>query len=143
MDKPVPAVNTLVVKDDFPLERADDSQIRKFMQDLNELIHQHVENHYHKRKIEGRAEDLKRELVNCGYSDRTEPSAQALSVLLNTPATRNTAIRQLIGSVIMHHIELKSDPETSLLPGHIAGFCQATLKVKRSPADEGKQFQRF
>jgi hypothetical protein len=136
MDKPVTAVSTNAAQDDIPLERADDSRIRKYMQDLNELILQHVENHYHGGNFQSRPDDLKRDLITCGYGDLTEPSAEALSNLLCSPATRSTAIRHLIASVILHHIEFKSDPETSLLPAHIAGFCQAMLRVKRTPGEE-------
>ena len=102
------------------------------MQDLSELISQHVENHYHGRPFEGPPADLKRGLKNCGYGDSTEPSAETLAGLLINPTTRTAAIRHLIASVIFNHIELSSKPKNSLLPANITSFCQASLKSKQA-----------
>ncbi len=129
----------MIALEDIPLERADDSRIRKSMQDLNELIHQHVENHYHMRHFQGRSDHLMRKLMTCGYTDGTEPSAQSLAVLLINPGTRGTAIRQIIASIIIRHIDLNSEAETSLLPGHILAFYQAISKRKRLRGEEEGQ----
>jgi len=61
--------SSIVALEDVPLDPADDSQIRKHMQDLYELIHQHAENHYSARNFEGRRQDLQLELAICGWSD--------------------------------------------------------------------------
>lgn len=131
---------SIVALDDMPFDPADDSQIRKSMQDLYELIHQHAENHYSARNFEGRREHLRHELAKGGWNDRTEPSAQTLASLLVNPVTRRVAIRHIIAWVILQHIDLKSSPDTSLLPAHIIASGQALLKIKRTPGEqEGKK----
>jgi hypothetical protein len=131
---------SIVALDDIPFDPADDSQIRKSMQDLYELIHQHAENHYSARSFEGRREDLRRELAKGGWNDMTEPSAQTLASLLVNPVTRRVAIRHIIAWVVLQHIDLKSRPEMSLLPAHIVASGQALLKIKRTPGEqEGKK----
>ena len=122
---------------DIPMERADDSTIRKWMQDLNELIHQHVENHYHDEESHDHPDDLKRKLGKCGFTDLTEPSAQRLAILLISPRTRYTAIRNLIASIIFRHINVESDPEVALLPDYMLSFAKAILGTKRRPGEEG------
>jgi hypothetical protein len=127
---------SIIALEDIPLDPADDSQIRKSMQDLYELIHQHVENHYSTEKFQGRVEDLRQELVKCGWSDQTEPSAQTLATLLINPITRRVAIRHIIAWVILQHVDLKSSPETSLLPAHILATSQAIIRIKRTPGEQ-------
>jgi len=133
--------SSIVALEDVPLDPADDSQIRKHMQDLYELIHQHAENHYSARNFEGRRQDLQLELAICGWSDGggTEPSAQTIASLLANPATRRVAIRHVIARIILQHVDLESDPEVSLLPPQIVASGQAILKIKRTSAEqEGK-----
>jgi hypothetical protein len=133
--------NSIVALADIPLDPADDSQIRNHMQDLYELIHQHVENHYSTRNFQGRPEDLRRELAKCGWSDQTEPSAQTIASLLINPVTRRVAIRHVIAWIILQHVDLESSPETSLLSTHIIASGQAILKIKRTPGEqEGRIF---
>ncbi|KAH8761769.1 hypothetical protein BGZ57DRAFT_992822, partial [Hyaloscypha finlandica] len=110
---------SIVALDDLPFDPVDDSQTRKSMQDLYELIHQHAENHYNAWNFEGRREDLRHELAKGGWNDRTEQSAQTLASLLVNPTTRRVAIRHIIAWAIIQHIDLKSSPDTSLLPAHI------------------------
>jgi hypothetical protein len=132
---------SVVALEDIPLDPADDSQIRKSMQDLYELIHQHVENHYSSRSFQGRHEDLRRELEKCGWSDRTEPSTETIVSLLINSTTRRVAIRHIIAWVILQHVDLRSSPEMSLLPNHILASGQAMLKIKRTPGEqEGRIF---
>lgn len=132
-------VSSIIALEDIPLNPADDSQIRKSMQGLHELIYQHVENHYSSWSFQGRREDLARELARGEWNDQTDPSAQTIASLLINPGTRRAAIRHIITWVILQHVDLKSDPETSLLPAHIVASGQAMLKVKRTPGEqEGK-----
>jgi len=131
---------SIVALDDMPFDPADDSQIRKSMQDLYELIHQHAENHYSAKNFEGRRDDLKHELAKGGWNDRAEPSAQTLASLLVNPITRRVAIRHIVAWVILQHIDLNSSPDTSLLPAHIVASGQALLKIRRTPGEqEGKK----
>jgi hypothetical protein len=127
---------SIIALEDIPLDPADDSQIRKSMQDLYELIHQHVENHYSTENFQGRVEDLRQELAKCGWSDQTEPSAPTLATLLINPITRRVAIRHIIAWVILQHVDLKSSPETSLLPTHILATSQAIIRIKRTPGEQ-------
>jgi hypothetical protein len=127
---------SIVALDDLPFDPVDDSQTRKSMQDLYELIHQHAENHYNAWNFEGRREDLRHELAKGGWNDRTEQSAQTLASLLVNPTTRRVAIRHIIAWAIIQHIDLKSSPDTSLLPAHIVASGQALLKIKRTPGEQ-------
>lgn len=77
--------------------------------------------------------------MKCGYTDGTKPSAQALAALLISPGTRVTAIRQIIASTIIRHIDLNSETEASLLPEHILAFYQAISKRKRLRGEEEGQ----
>lgn len=129
--------------EDALLERADDSQLRKLMQDLNELIDQHVENHYHELPFGGSPDSLKRKLAKCGYSDSTEPSTQEITDLVLNPANRFAAIRQVIAKVILGHIDCMTRSEFSLLPQQIAAFCQTIPPVERQlGCDEGQSTEQ-
>jgi hypothetical protein len=132
---------SIIALDDIPLDPTDDSQIRKSVQSLYELIYQHVENHYSSRNFQDRRENLGRELAKSGWSDQTDPSAQTIESLLINPVTRRAAIRLIITRMIVQHIDLKSSPEASLLPSHIVTSGQAMLKIKRAPGEqEGTKF---
>ncbi len=122
--------------DGFHLDRTDDSQIRKSMQDLNDLISQHVANHYNLRTFQGRHVDLEREILRCGYSDHSVPTAQTLVGLIVNPITRRPALRQLISRVILRSIELGSEDETRLLPVYVLAASQALLGVNKLPDGE-------
>ena len=51
------------------LERADDSQIRKSMQDLHEFIDQHCENHYHDQAVDIAQGCLERARIEAGHDN--------------------------------------------------------------------------
>ncbi|KAM3065654.1 hypothetical protein ACMFMG_011361 [Clarireedia jacksonii] len=127
--------------DDYsPTERLDDSQIRRHMQNLEELIHQHAENHYHNRLYTGHQENLKVSLTRCGYTDQSEVSLQMMTSLLVDPSNRITAIRSLIASVILRAVDLKNSPEDSLLPDVITQFYHIIPKKRR--ANEQDNFDK-
>ena len=118
------------------LERADDSQIRKLMQDLNELIDQHVENYYHLQLLENSQGSLERRLVEFGYG--ADPSIQEMISILKNSKTRFAGIRQLIAMIIVRNIDFKARAEVSLLPPHIARICQSVPPIERqSGCEEG------
>lgn len=106
------------------------------MQDLYEWIHQHAENRSNAWNFEGRREDLKHELAKGEWNDWTEQGPQKLASLLVNPVTRRVAIRHIVASAIIQQIDLKSSPDTSLLPAHIVAFGQALLKIKRTPGEQ-------
>ncbi|TGO17967.1 hypothetical protein BTUL_0013g00400 [Botrytis tulipae] len=109
-------------------ERADDSQLRHQMQNLGELIYQHVENHYTTGSHTGTSQDFAATLRKCGYSERTEPTISTLGSLLGNSSEGQTAIKSLIAWVILRGVELNSGSEYSLLPGEITSFYRSALK---------------
>ncbi|THV51337.1 hypothetical protein BGAL_0114g00090 [Botrytis galanthina] len=109
-------------------ERADDSQLRHQMQNLGELIYQHVENHYTTGPHTGTSQDFAATLRKCGYSERTEPTISTLGSLLGNSSEHHTAIKSLIAWVILRGVELNSGSEYSLLPEEITSFYRSALK---------------
>jgi hypothetical protein len=127
---------------DIPIERADDSQIKKSLLDLNELINQHVENHYHNHTFVGNQADLERELSKCGFHKGGSESAGYMTSVLIDSRTRGAGIRKLIAYVILVHSQPNSAETTSLLPGSISGISRAILQVKRRPGEEQGKFPK-
>ncbi|KAF7886967.1 uncharacterized protein EAF02_003614 [Botrytis sinoallii] len=109
-------------------ERADDSQLRHQMQNLGELIYQHVENHYTTGPHTGTSQDFAATLRKCGYSERTEPTISTLGSLLGNSSERQIAIKSLIAWVILRGVELNSGSDYSLLPDEITSFYRSALK---------------
>jgi hypothetical protein len=120
------------------LERADDSQIKKSMQDLHELIDQHCENHYHDQAVDIAQGSLERTLIEAGYDNLSSsaPSVAEFARLLQSPNSRLLAIRQFIALVILSHVGWRSRAEVSLLPPQIAVFCQTIPPTERQPDSE-------
>jgi hypothetical protein len=120
------------------LERADDSQIRKSMQDLHELIDQHCENHYHDQAVDIAQGSLEKTLIEAGYDSlsNSAPSVAEFARLLHSPNTRLLAIRQFIALVILSHVGWWSRAEVSLLPPQIAAFCQMIPPTEGQPGSE-------
>jgi len=121
---------------DVPIERADDSQIKKSLTDLNELINQHVENHYHNQTFTGQPAGLERELSKCGFNGAGSESAGYMASILIDPRTRGAGIRKLIAYVILAHSQPNAPKLLSLLPGSISGVSRAMLQVRRRPGEE-------
>lgn len=120
-----------------PVERADDSEVRNMMQDLNEFIDQHVENHYHMRDVPAsQEENIKKGLTKVGYTMESPLSIRKLKSLLTSPQSRKPAIRFLIASVMFEHIGSLGfkNPEASLLPTKILDSYQAFSKKRGLPA---------
>ena len=121
--------------DETLLDRADDSQLRKSMQDLNEVIDQHVENNYHSQAFVGSRKPLEKGLAEAGYS---EPSVPEIASLLINQRTRFAAIREVIARILIGSLETRCRPELSLLPPQIVGFVKSIPPVERlGGADEG------
>lgn len=125
--------------DGFLTQRADDSQLKKGLQDLNEIIDQHVENHYHNKPFEGNHGALERRLVECGY---TSDIAEVTAILVN-PQTRFAGIRQLIAKVIIGNTDLKARSDLSLLPPQIAAFFSSIPPVERQSGSEDGRLPSF
>jgi hypothetical protein len=129
--------NEAVLEDNL-LERADDSQIKKSMQDLNELIDQHCENHYHDQAVDITHGGLERSLIEAGYDNLSSsaPPAAEFARLLQSPHSRLLAIRKFIASVILSRVDWRCRAEVSLLPPQIAVFCQTIPPTERQPGSE-------
>jgi hypothetical protein len=121
---------------DIPLERADDSQIKKSMTDMNELIDQHVLNHYHNQPFHGQQIDLEMAVANCGLDGVGDLSTGYMASVLMNPRTRSAGIRRLIAYIILEHSQPGADESTSILPGNITGVSRTMLQVKRRPGEE-------
>jgi len=130
LEKTIGGRNEITLEQNL-LERADDSHIRKSMQDLNELINQHCENHYHLHTFEPSQNTLERPLIACGYGNN--PSVQEMVTLLVDPRSRFAAVRQLIATIITSNIDWKTRPEISLLPTQITTFCNTIPPVEKQP----------
>jgi hypothetical protein len=133
-EKPLP--RSEIVLDENLLEKADDSQIRKSMLELNELIDQHVENYYDLKGFDGSQRDLELRLVECGLG-------MDISSILKNPKTRFAGIRHLIATIIIKKISSKAGVESSLLSPKIAAFCQSMPPVEHQPGSEEGIFARF
>ncbi|TGO61814.1 hypothetical protein BCON_0024g00140 [Botryotinia convoluta] len=125
-------------------ERADDSQLRHQMQNLGELIYQHVENHYTTGPHTGTSQDFTATLKKCGYSERTEPTISTLGSLLGNSSERQTAIKSLIAWIILRGVEVNSGSEYSLLPDEITSFYRSALKDnKQLRKQDGMDYLSF
>jgi hypothetical protein len=142
VEKPLP--RTEIVLDENLIERADDSQIRKSMLELNELIDQHVENYYDLKGFQASAGGLELRLVECGLGTDLASSAGQMSSMLKSPKTRFACIRHLIAWIIVNNIGYKADIEYSLLSPKISTFFQSMPPVERQPGcEEGMSAYRF
>jgi hypothetical protein len=141
IDPEKPLLRTEILLDENLLERADDSQIRKSMQDLNELIDQHVENYYHLHVFEGSQGSLERRLVECEYG--LDLSVEEMVSILKNPKTRFAGIRQLIATIIVKNINFKAGVEVSLLSSKIAAFCNSMPPIERQPGCEEGMYPEY
>ena len=85
------------------LERADDSEIRKSMQDLNEVIDLHCENYFHLKSVDVRQGGVEQSLVEIGYNflNTSGPSAAEIVPLLQNPQIRFSTVRLSVTSPII------------------------------------------
>jgi hypothetical protein len=128
--------NALVAGD--LLERADDNDIRRSMQNLCEVIDQHSENFYHMEEVDAHSAGVERHLIGIGYSELQPPgvSIQDLTRLLLDPVARFSAVRYLIALFIINNIDWKANAETSLLPPYVAGILS---KIPPAEREHGSQ----
>ncbi|KAF4625517.1 hypothetical protein G7Y89_g12650 [Cudoniella acicularis] len=121
--------------DENLLDRADDSQIKRLMQDLNDTIDQHCENFYHLQSPNLDSRTLQQHLIEARYNEviTSGPSAAEMVDLLQNPNTRLNAIRRFIACIILGHVDFKTAPEVSLLPPYIANFIHNIPKIENQP----------
>jgi hypothetical protein len=136
-EKRIGGPNEIVLSENL-LERADDSQIKQQMVDLNEVIDQHCVNHYHLEPVAVSQGDLEKRLNDSGYSrlNRTGPTSAEMANLLQNPRSRLAAIHHLISLVILSHIDWRTGAEVSLLPPQIANFCRTIPPVEKQAGSQ-------
>jgi hypothetical protein len=135
----IPPSRPQITLEDNLLERVDDSVVLSSMRDLNILIEGHVKASYHLHKLDESQGDLTKRLHDCGFGKSPEPSADTLASLLIDPRTRSAAIRHVIASTLLSHIDWKTPKETSLLPPQIAALCETIPPIERQfGCEEGK-----
>jgi len=139
----IPPSRPQITLEDNLLERVDDSVVLSSMRDLNILIEGHVKNSYHLHKLDESQGDLARRLHDCGFGKSSEPSANTLASLLIDPSTRSVAIRHIIASTLLSHIDWKTPKETSLLPPQIAAICETIPPIERQFGCEEVFYKAF
>ncbi|KAF5874551.1 uncharacterized protein Bfra_004562 [Botrytis fragariae] len=126
-------------------ERADDSQLRHQMQNLEELIYQHVENHYITGQYTGTSYDFTATLKKCGYSERTEPTISTLGSLLGNSTAYNNALSR-VRELSTHHISSSKSPEDASKDPSIAkvvNLLNSILQPFISPSSKSSQFENL
>lgn len=144
-EKRVGGANGIVLSENL-LERADDSQIKQQMADLNEVIDQHCVNHYLLEPVAASQGDWEKRLNDAGYSrlNRSGPTSAEMANLLQNPRSRLAAIHHLIALVILSHIDWRTGADVSLLPPQIASFCRTIPPVeKQAGSQAGKSSVHF
>ena len=127
-----------ILLDENLLERADDSEIRKSMLELNDLIDQHVENYYNLKAFDGKQGGLEFRLAECGFGKELSTSAGEIASVLKHPKTRFAGIRHLIAAIIVKNINHRAGTQFSLLSPKISTFCQSIPPLERQAGcDEG------
>jgi hypothetical protein len=142
LEKPLDRTET--TREESLIQRADDSQIRKSMQELNELIDQHVENYYDLKSFDGDQRDLALRLAECGFGTELPSTAAELASILKNSKSRFVGIRHLIAAILVNNVCFRASVECSLLSPKIAAFCLNMPPVERQPGcNEGMSFRCF
>lgn len=124
-----------LVLDHFLLDGAPDNEIVMEMRALNDLIHQHVENHYFLNPTRADVSVLSQSLVNLGFARKSE----AIAAFCREPRTRYSGLRHVISQVVFRNLDVNSPSSLSLLPSPVAGFTQSMPSLSsRNKSTEGK-----
>ncbi|KAG6015478.1 hypothetical protein E4U43_005245 [Claviceps pusilla] len=138
--------------DHFLLEATPDRDIAQEVQSLGELVHQHVETHYHTKPIVANTETLSASLVGLGFcsdpsSTHSSIPAQSMAILCRDASTRFVGLRHVITRAAFSSIDFdlqrdgrsgsgSGSPIPSLLPEPMATFLQAmAAREKEAGAD--------
>ncbi|TID02143.1 hypothetical protein CH35J_004107 [Colletotrichum higginsianum] len=120
----------------FLLDAVPDKEIASELQSLGELIHQHVENHYHLRPVQASAQSLAPSLSILGLGALSELDTKQIAALSIDPKTRQTALQHVISLVVVASIDFNSRSRFSVLPTPVAGFLQSVPPVEPAGGDK-------
>ncbi|KAK6210249.1 hypothetical protein QIS74_11833 [Colletotrichum tabaci] len=120
----------------FLLDAVPDKEIASELQSLGELIHQHVENHYHLRPVQASPQSLAPSLSSLGLGDLSELDTEQIAALSIDPKTRQIALQHVISLVVVASIDFNSRSRFSMLPAPVAGFLQSVPPVEPAGGDK-------
>ncbi|GJC95411.1 hypothetical protein ColKHC_04237 [Colletotrichum higginsianum] len=120
----------------FLLDAVPDKEIASELQSLGELIHQHVENHYHLRPVQASAQSLAPSLSSLGLGALSELDTKQIAALSIDPKTRQIALQHVISLVVVASIDFNSRSRFSVLPTPVAGFLQSVPPVEPAGGDK-------
>ncbi|WQF75881.1 hypothetical protein CDEST_00895 [Colletotrichum destructivum] len=127
----------------FLLDAVPDKEIASELQSLGELIHQHVENHYHLRPVQASPQSLAPSLSSLGLGALSELGTEQIAALSIDPKTRQIALQHVISLVVVASIDFNSRSRFSMLPTPVAGFLQSVPPVEPAGGDKnGKLIQQ-
>jgi len=132
-----PVAQTAPLSGGIPTTAAVDSSLPQPLEDkaisaeiskISNLMKNHVQSYYHGRTVNPRmldSDDLK------ALGDNIPISLGSLSSLLNSPKTREIALRFCIASVVTARMQLNEPPSTTFLPPEISKCLQSMRDVDR------------
>lgn len=123
----------------FLLEPTPDNQIETEMRSLDDLIHHHIESHYHSMPIRAGTSVLAQSLQKLGLPHGGDQSAAAIAALCIDPKTRQNGLRHAISQVIFKSIDSHSPATLKMLPPPIAAFLQS---IPAGAKNTGKKPQK-
>ncbi|KAI1393153.1 uncharacterized protein F4822DRAFT_383679 [Hypoxylon trugodes] len=107
----------------FLLDTSPDAEINTELQSLNQLLQQHVEDHYHTEPVSRSITTLSAALINLGIDEDARIPASKLASLALDPVSRYSAIQHVIAKVAFGSVAFDDGPTTfSLLPQPISSF---------------------
>ncbi|TQN68730.1 hypothetical protein CSHISOI_06747, partial [Colletotrichum shisoi] len=122
----------------FLLDAVPDKEIASELQSLGELIHQHVENHYHLKPVQASPQSLAPSLssLGLGLGALSELGTEQIAALSIDPKTRQIALQHVISLVVVASIDFNSRSRFSVLPTPVAGFLQSVPPVEPAGGDK-------
>ncbi|KAH7136760.1 hypothetical protein B0J13DRAFT_449821 [Dactylonectria estremocensis] len=109
--------------DQFLLAATPDKEIGTELQALDDLIHQHVDNHYDIGTTTVSSSLLSQKLANLSFA--SGPNADVVAGLCIHPKSRQAGIRHVISNIIFKSIDVNSRSPLSMLPTPLAAFLQS------------------
>lgn len=110
----------------FLLDTVPDKDISGELGALNQLIQNHVENHYHLQPAQANPAALAQALANLGLDDQSSSAGvDTLVALALDPRTRLAAIRHVVSFVVFSSVDFGARSRLSMLPPPVAAFLQS------------------
>lgn len=121
----------------FLLEPTPDSEMAKELHSLGDLIHQHVETHYHLHPVNTDVYTLSQSLIRLGFPRHGHGiSSETLANICMEPTTRITGLRHVISQAIFRSLDVRSQSKLSMLPAPLADFIQSIPQADARREDE-------